>query len=266
MRALRRALGPGFEVQTPAARGQSFSSLLRIYRLMLRFSSVAALVIGMFMIYNSFAIAGAQRRKEIGILRALGATRRQIGTLFLGESFLGGLVGSALGVVAGYALSGVVAGRAGQFVERLVGVNQGAISVTIEPWLIAMAMVIGVVTSTIAAAWPARTAATLDPVKALQKGLAQLPSARASRARALAAVLAVVVAAALLTATSSLRRLLPRLLRRHGGGSAADAVAVDRGWRARCDRPCARCDRLKDRSRSTACSPRHGEPPQQSRP
>jgi putative ABC transport system permease protein len=203
-RALRGALGAGFEVQTPAARGQSFSSLLRIYRLMLRFSSVAALVIGMFMIYNSFAIAVAQRRKEIGILRALGATRRQIGALFLGESILGGVVGSALGVVAGYALSGVVAGRAGQFLERLVGVNQGAISVTIEPWLIVLAMVIGVVTSTIAAAGPARTAATVDPIKALQKGRAQLPSARASRARALAAVLAVVAAAALLTATSSL--------------------------------------------------------------
>ena len=202
--ALRAALGTGFEVQTPAARGQSFSSLLRIYRLMLRFSSVAALVIGMFIIYNSFAIAVTQRRKEIGILRALGATRRQIGALFLGESFLGGLVGSALGVAAGYALSGVVAGRAGQFLEGLVGVSQGAITVGIEPWLIALAMGIGVVTSTLAAAWPARTAAAVDPVKALQKGLAQLPSARASRVRAIAAALAVVVAAVLLTATSSL--------------------------------------------------------------
>ena len=78
-RALREALGPGFEVQTPGARGQSFESLLRIYHLMLRFSSVYALVIGLFMIYNAFATAVTQRRSEIGILRALGATRAQVG-------------------------------------------------------------------------------------------------------------------------------------------------------------------------------------------
>ena len=48
----------------------------------------------MFIIYNSFAIAVTQRRSEIGILRALGATRRQIRWLFLGESAVTGLVGS----------------------------------------------------------------------------------------------------------------------------------------------------------------------------
>ena len=53
-----------------------------------------ALFIGMFIIYNSFAIAVTQRRSEIGILRALGATRAQIRTLFLAESAVAGLIGS----------------------------------------------------------------------------------------------------------------------------------------------------------------------------
>ena len=48
----------------------------------------------MFIIYNSFAIAVTQRRSEIGILRALGATRGQIRTLFLAESAIAGLIGS----------------------------------------------------------------------------------------------------------------------------------------------------------------------------
>ena len=48
----------------------------------------------MFIIYNSFAIAVTQRRSEIGILRALGATRGQIRWLFLGESAVTGLIGS----------------------------------------------------------------------------------------------------------------------------------------------------------------------------
>ena len=50
------------------------------------------MVVGMFIIYNSFSIAVVQRRSEIGILRALGATRRQIATLFLGESLVEELV------------------------------------------------------------------------------------------------------------------------------------------------------------------------------
>ncbi len=58
-------------------------------------TSVFALFIGMFIIYNTFAIAVTQRRAEIGILRALGATRGQIRTLFLTESAIAGLVGNA---------------------------------------------------------------------------------------------------------------------------------------------------------------------------
>ena len=202
--AIRTALGPGFQVQTPASRGQSFNSLLRIYRLMLRFSGVAALVIGMFIIYNSFAIAVAQRRKEIGILRALGATRRQIAWLFLGESLIGGLAGSALGVAAGYALAGIVAGRAARFVEGLFGVSQGRITVQVDGWLIALAIGVGTITSMAAAAWPARNAAAVDPVKALQKGLARVSSPRNSRLRAAAAGIMAIAAGALLWMTSSL--------------------------------------------------------------
>jgi putative ABC transport system permease protein len=89
--AIQRLLGPGFQVQPPAARGQGFRSLLRIYNFKLRFSSAFALVVGMFIIYNAFSIAVTQRRSEIGVLRALGATRAQISLVFLGESFIGGL-------------------------------------------------------------------------------------------------------------------------------------------------------------------------------
>ena len=53
--------------------------------MMIGISSLFALFIGMFIIYNSFAIAVSQRRSEIGILRALGATRGQVRRLFLGE-------------------------------------------------------------------------------------------------------------------------------------------------------------------------------------
>ena len=67
--------------------------------MMVNITSLFALFIGMFIIYNTFAIAVTQRRSEIGILRALGATRQQIRWLFLGESAVTGLVGSVVGVL-----------------------------------------------------------------------------------------------------------------------------------------------------------------------
>ena len=204
-RALREELGPGFQVQTPASRGQGFESMLRIYRLMLRFSSVAALVIGMFIIYNAFAIAVTQRRREIGILRALGATRGQIATLFLGESAIGGLAGSALGVLTGYALAELAARGAARFLEGVYGVSQGDVTVAPEPSLVALAIGIGTATSMLAAAFPARSAAKVDPVKALQKGRIQVLSEGESRARTIAAVILGSTGAVLVIGNTSLR-------------------------------------------------------------
>ena len=81
----------GFEVEPPASRGQQLESTLAVYAISMNVSSVFALFIGMFIIYNSFSIAVTQRRSEIGILRALGAPRRQIRNLFLIESASSGL-------------------------------------------------------------------------------------------------------------------------------------------------------------------------------
>jgi putative ABC transport system permease protein len=80
---LSRSLGSGFDVQAPASRGQQAQAMVAGYRTMVSLSSAFALFIGMFIIHNSFVTAVTQRRTEIGILRALGATRGQIRNLFL---------------------------------------------------------------------------------------------------------------------------------------------------------------------------------------
>ncbi len=98
---LRSTLGPAFTVQPPSGRGQQFEAMLAGYGTMMTMSSAFALFIGMFIIYNAFAIAVTQRRAEIGILRALGATRGQIRNLFLGEGAIVGCVGSLLGAGTG---------------------------------------------------------------------------------------------------------------------------------------------------------------------
>src|SRR5579864_4722304 len=80
---LEMLLGPGFQVEAPSARANQFESITHVYSVTANITSAFALFIGLFIIYNTFQIAVAQRRSEIGILRALGAMRRQIRTIFL---------------------------------------------------------------------------------------------------------------------------------------------------------------------------------------
>ena len=185
---LRGLLGPGFQVDSPAGRGKQFEAMTAAYSMMVNISSLLALFIGMFIIYNAFSIAVTQRRSEIGILRALGATRRQIRWLFLGESAMTGLVGSAAGLGVGLLMARGIAASIGTVMRDVYGVAQQAGDVATSPLTLGTAMAIGVVTSVIAALIPSRQAAAVDPVQALQKGKYQVLSAGESRVRAVAAV------------------------------------------------------------------------------
>jgi putative ABC transport system permease protein len=167
---LRAAIGPGFQIEPPSSRGEQFEATSRIYSLASNITSVFALFIGMFIIYNTFAIAVTQRRSEIGILRALGATRSQIQTLFLVESALAGLAGTLAGIGFGILMARAMAGYIGGLLEEVYGIAQNTDQIAVAPWLIGVAIAMGILTSLIAAAIPARAAAHVDPVKALQKG------------------------------------------------------------------------------------------------
>ncbi len=182
---LTALLGPGFQVDPPSGRGQQFESMLAAYSMMVGISSLFALFIGMFIIYNSFAIAVTQRRSEIGILRALGATRGQIRRLFLGESAVTGLIGSLGGLVFGVLIARGIAASIGALISDVYGVAQHAGELSTSPGLLLLALVIGIGTSIIAAAIPAHSAARVDPVQALQKGKYQVLSAGESRLRAI---------------------------------------------------------------------------------
>jgi len=199
-RELTALLGPGFQIEPPSGRGQQFEAMLAAYSMMVNISSAFALFIGMFIIYNSFAIAVTQRRSEIGILRALGATRRQIRWLFLGESAVTGLVGSVGGVLFGVLIARGIAASIGTLISDVYGVAQHTDEIANSPALLLLALAIGIVTSMIAAAIPARNAARVDPVQALQKGKYQVLSAGESRLRA---VLGVVVGAVSLVCLSN---------------------------------------------------------------
>jgi len=166
-------------------------------------SSLFALIVGMFIIYNSFSIAVTQRRSEIGILRALGATRGQIQRLFFLESAMAGLVGSAIGGIVGIAMATVVTTYMSAVLETAAGFSQRVSELEIDPTLIAFGMIIGIATSIFAAWVPARSAARVDPVHALQKGKYQVLSAGENRRRRWMALIALAISVACLFLASS---------------------------------------------------------------
>lgn len=180
---LAAKLGPGFQIETPSSRGQQYESIAAIYRITANITSLFALFIGMFIIYNTFAIAVMQRRAEIGTLRALGATQGQIRALFLMESAAAGLIASVIGIGAGTLIARGMAAYIGDFFGDVYGMTERAQQVSANPWLIAAALAIGICASVVAAFVPARNAARIDPVKALQKGRYQSLSEGESRIR-----------------------------------------------------------------------------------
>lgn len=200
---LRQLLGPGFQVDAPAGRGRQFEAMTASYSIMVNISSLFALFIGMFIIYNSFAIAVTQRRSEIGILRALGATGGQVRSLFLLESAVTGVVGSLGGVLLGLVMARGIAASIGDVMKDVYGVAQRADEVATDPALLALSLVIGIGTSLVAAFIPARQAARVDPVQALQKGKYQVLSAGESRVRAVTAAVLAVTSIACLTISTS---------------------------------------------------------------
>ena len=171
--------------------------------MMANISSAFTLFIAMFIIYNSFAIAVTQRRNEIGVLRSLGATLRQIQTLFLTETTLIGVIGAMAGVGLGVAIGRAVVPLISTLIADVYGVSQQVDVVDVNPSMLLLAAGIGILSSLVGALIPARHAGRMDPVRALQKGAHQLPSAREHQTRRVAAFLLAGLAVACLSFTIS---------------------------------------------------------------
>jgi putative ABC transport system permease protein len=201
--AIEKALGPGYEVEAPSSRGQQIDSVLRVYSFTANLNSAFALFIGMFIIYNSFSIAVAQRRHEIGVLRALGASRGQIRTLFLVESGLSGVVGSVFGLGLGLLMARGLADYVSTLIKGVYGVADRAMDVATAPGLMLLGLAMGVVTSLVAGFLPARNASRVDPIQALQKGRYEVMSAGENRVRRVAAIVAALLAVVLLVVGGS---------------------------------------------------------------
>lgn len=219
---IRAELGEGWsvatgqELQDEAA--DQFATALGFINTFLLVFAFIALFVGTFLILNTFSMLVARRTKELALLRAIGASKRQISWSVVGEALLLGLLGGVLGILAGI---GVALGL--RALLAAFGVELPAGELVIAPRTVAVGMAVGVIV-TVAAAWfPARRASQVPPVAAMRDDLALPP--RSLRVRAVVgSVLSLMgLGAVLLTVTSE---DLPRRLIVFGLGAAALLVGV----------------------------------------
>jgi len=161
--------------------------------ILLAFGGVAVIV-GAFIIFNTFSITVAQRIREFAMLRSLGATRRQVLTSVVGEAFAMGLVASALGIAAGL---GIAKGINALF--HAVGADIPTSGIALAPRTIIISFVVGVGVAVLSALAPALRATRVPPVAALHEGAA-LPKSALSRYATLLAIIAAVAGALALAA------------------------------------------------------------------
>lgn len=169
---------------------------------------VIALFVGAFIIFNTFSITVAQRLRELGLLRTIGASRRQVMASVVGEAFVIGLVAGVVGLFAGYGFAALLVWVFDTLLPGGIPVASAELSVGIA----LIALLVGVLVSVVAALVPALRASRVPPVAALREG-AEIPKSRLSRfAPAFAGVLAVggvaLIIAGLQSESAATRRLL----------------------------------------------------------
>lgn len=165
--ALASSLGGDYVVKTGAQMAAESSDGLKeglsfFNKILLGFAGVALLV-GTFLILNTFSIIVAQRTRELALLRAIGASRRQVVGSVLVEAIVIGLLASALGLAAGVGIGAALAYAFGQFAGGLTLAGLGVPAIAVYS-----SFGVGVLVTLLAALLPALRASRVPPIAAMQ--------------------------------------------------------------------------------------------------
>jgi putative ABC transport system permease protein len=160
--AIQEILPVGLAVERPAARSAMAEETSLSTQQGMEMARGFSLIVATFIIANTFLITITQRRKQIGILRAIGATRLQIGIMIYAEAILMGIFGSILGCIVGVGAAALLTRAMGVLYETTLPPP----ALSWQPFAIAGAIGMGI--SFIGAALPARRARRLSPMDALR--------------------------------------------------------------------------------------------------
>src|SRR5919108_3690473 len=197
---VRAVLDPKYEVLTGTELAESAAAEINdtigrfLSTALLAFAFVALLV-GGFLIFNTFTIIVAQRTRELALLRCLGASRRQVMSSVLVESVIVAVVASLVGLGAGV----LIAGGLKALLSGFLGADIPTTGIQFRPRTVIVSLVVGLVVTVLAALMPALKATRVPPVAALQPETAFAPTGFRKR-RIVLGVLITAVGVALLLA------------------------------------------------------------------
>src|SRR5215217_3651651 len=162
--AIARELGPEFAVRTgkeqAEKQAQDLSDALGFIRTALLVFAAVALLVGSFLIFNTFSVTVAQRTKEFALLRTLGASRGQVLRSVLAETFVIGVLASLIGIACGLAA-----------LLSSFGIDLGATSTVLEPRTVIAGLLVGIVATVVSGFVPARRATRIEPVAAMRDSI-----------------------------------------------------------------------------------------------
>ncbi len=177
--AVRAAVPARYDVRTGSEEAASQTADIKdelgfLTTALLAFAGIS-LFVGAFIIFNTFSITVAQRGREFGLLRTLGATRGQVMRSVLSEGLVLGFLGSLAGLAMGI---GVAKGLKAMFYA--IGFDVPSSGTVLQTRTIIVSLVVGVVVTLVASLAPALRATRVTPMAALREGVA-LPPTRSSR-------------------------------------------------------------------------------------
>ena len=164
-RAILSMLGDAYQIGSLASNSELLTNL-SIAQAIFSLLGVLALLMGGFIIFNTFRTIVAERRRDIGMLRALGANRATIFGVILSEGLVQGLIGTALGLVLGYLLGAGMISLLSSLLMQFVHAKIGA--PVVSPLLIIGSIVMGVGVTLLAGLLPAVSASRVTPLEALR--------------------------------------------------------------------------------------------------
>ena len=191
---LRAKIPAGLRVTTPDERSAALRRMTASFSFNLLALAAISLLVGAFLVYNAVAMSVVQRRAEIGVARALGASRSLIFFVFACEGVAVGAAGSMAGLIAGRLLAGAALHVVGRTVDTLyVGTSDTIVSV--PPAIYVEAFVFGVLLALTAAISPALEAARVLPTTAVRVGSWESGTAPRTAPRSVLALAAFALAA-----------------------------------------------------------------------
>ena len=214
---IKRMIPADARIERPSRRNERVEKMLRAFRVNLFALAGVALLVGMFLVYNAVLISILRRRKDVGVLKTLGASPRQVFVAFVVEGLLFGAIGSAAGIALGNVLAFAILRTISRTVNELYVVSQPE-AIALTPTIIAVGALVGMLLSLVSAIQPSLEAARVQPNLLIQSGLQQRVQ-RFRRRR-------FVIAAAVCFAAGSAITLLPPIKGIAVGGYVAVLFVV----------------------------------------